>query len=183
MPAIQEHAAIAIRKFSSATAFRPNRRYMAQPLRFGRSPLRIRAPAIPRIHQIDLVLAPSGRLGQIRIEAAVHMHLRTLALRKLAKQRAHMRGGHRQEQVSAFDLIAGDAMREMTRRKLVTTLLQHLDRATVDRIAVFLVADATGFDIDPSSNPRRSNSARRMISAMGERQMLPVHTVITVYMK
>ena len=41
-----------------------------------------------------------------------------------------------------------DAVREMVRRKLISTLTQHLDGATIDRIAVFLIADAAGFDID-----------------------------------
>ena len=88
------------------------------------------------------------RLRQIRVEAAVHVHFAALGLRQLTEQRAHVRGGHRQEQVGAFDFVARDAMREMVRWQLVAAFLKYLDGTAVDRIAVFLVADAAGFDVD-----------------------------------
>ena len=59
-----------------------------------------------------------------------------------------MRSGHRQKQVGTLDLIAGDAMGEMMCRQLISTLTEHLDGTTIDRIAILFVAHATGLDVD-----------------------------------
>ena len=81
--------------------------------------LELVGPAIPGIHQVDGVLAAGRRLGQVRVETAVHVHFGALGGRQLPQQCAHMRGRHRQEQVGFLDLLARDAMGAMMRGALI----------------------------------------------------------------
>ena len=76
--------------------------------------------AVPRVHQIDLIFAAGLRLGQIRVEAAVHVHFGALAGRQHAQQGAHVGGGHRQEQVGTVDFLTRDAVCEVVTRNLIT---------------------------------------------------------------